>query len=162
MYLQISRYVLKTYKKVIIKQKPAPESLKYLEDYDNLMKKRCAVQDVEQWKLDDMRIILAQGVCSLISIITEKLSQKEENVPEEEIRNKIAGIDLQKMAILHSLYYTFYSFISSIPRPPNKLNPVLTSLALLYGANQIIVHASHLIGGGFISPQQLRTLTHLK
>lgn len=110
-----------------------------------------------------MRVLLAQGVCYLISIITKKLADKPENISEEEIRNKNAGIDLQKMAILHSVYYTFYSFISSIPNPPNEqLNPILSNLALLYGANQIITHASHLISGGFILSQQLGTLTLLK
>lgn len=64
--------------------------------------------------MEDLRIILAQSVCYMLSKAAEKLIAKEEGVSEKDVINKTIGINLKDLAILHSGYYTFDSFKRAI------------------------------------------------
>lgn len=79
LYLQTARYLLKSYKHSLTKKKPLGDSVKYVNSYDFLMSKKCEVQanDPLRWTLEDIRILLAQSVCHLISVATGKIMAKE-------------------------------------------------------------------------------------
>lgn len=78
LYLQASRYILKSYQHSLTKKKPLGDSVKYIESYDFLMGRKCEVDpnDHEKWTHEEIRILLAQSVCHLISIVTSKIMGK--------------------------------------------------------------------------------------
>ena len=45
LYLQIARYLLKSYKNFMVKKKPISNSVKYIESYDYLISKKCEIND---------------------------------------------------------------------------------------------------------------------
>lgn len=51
LYLQVSRFLMKSYKKWMVKKAPLDESVKYIESIDFLMAKKCEVSDPLQWKM---------------------------------------------------------------------------------------------------------------
>ncbi len=51
-----------------------------------MLNKKVDLIDINQWNLEDIRIILTQSICYLV------------------------GINLRDVAVLHSGYYTFDSF----------------------------------------------------
>ena len=64
--------------------------------------------------MEDMRILLAQSVIYLLSVVTEKMMSKEEKVSTIDVWNKQAGIRLHSLALMHSAYYTFNGFKEAI------------------------------------------------
>lgn len=68
MYLQIARYLMKSYEG-LAKKHPLQKSVQYLQSYDYLLKKKCSVSSSQGWTIEEIRLLLAQTVCSLISSI---------------------------------------------------------------------------------------------
>lgn len=63
-----------------------------------------------------MRILLAQSVLHLITIVTEKIMSKPEEIPSSQLLNKQLGIRLQNMGIMHSVYYTYNGLYEQIQK----------------------------------------------
>lgn len=110
MYLQVARFLLKCYKNHVMKQQSLGETVKYLESYDYFLSKKCTVDDPSKWSTDDLRVVLAQGVCYVMSVVNEKFLTKEEGVSDEELWNMHGGVRLQELAIMHSVYFTYNCF----------------------------------------------------
>lgn len=58
---------MKSYKNFVVKKQPLDKSVKYIESFDFLMNKKCEVAEGATWTLEDIRILLAQSVCYLLS-----------------------------------------------------------------------------------------------
>lgn len=82
LYLQVSRFLLKSYKWHLTKKKALGESVKYIDSFEFLMEKRLNPNrdDMTRWTLEDIRVLLAQSVCYLISKVTDKMMSKPEGV----------------------------------------------------------------------------------
>lgn len=76
LYLQVSRYLMKSYKAFMVKKQSLDNSVKYIESFQFLMNKKSEVQEPNQWRLEDIRIIIAQSVCYLLSKAAAKLISK--------------------------------------------------------------------------------------
>lgn len=61
-----------------------------------------------------MRILLAQNVCYLVSKVTEKMINKAEGESELDVWNGAAGIDIKRVGLAHSIYYTFDTFREAV------------------------------------------------
>lgn len=163
LYLQVARYLLKCYKNHMIKQRSLGDSVKYLESYDYLLSKKCQIDDPLKWSEDDLRVLMAQGVCYLMSVVNEKFLTKEEGVSDEELWNKHGGVRLQELAIMHSVYYTYNCFREVIVMEKcERVREVVVQLCKLYGVNQILTHSNPIIEGGFLTQPQIATLSELK
>lgn len=114
LYLQTARYLLKSYKHSVTKKKPLGESVKYIDSYDFLMGKKVDVVDPEKWTHEDIRVLLAQSVCHLISIVTGKIMAKEEGQSDLDVLNYNTGIRLQQLSISHAVYFTYNSFREAV------------------------------------------------
>lgn len=91
-------------------------SVKYIESFEYLMEKKCQVAETHQWNLEDIRILLAQSVCKLISIATEKIMNKEEEISDKDFISQNVGINLRDLGMFHAAYYTFDSFKKAISK----------------------------------------------
>jgi len=70
MYLQVSRYILKCFTNSIVKKKePLQRSVLYLESYEYLIEKKCTVTQPDNWNTEEVRLLLAQTVCSVLHSI---------------------------------------------------------------------------------------------
>ena len=98
----------------MMKQASLPNSIQYIASYDYLMEHKCNVDEQNKWTLDDLRILISQGVCYLLKVITEKMISKPENVSDQDLWNKHIGLRLQSLAYLHSIYYNYNSFREAI------------------------------------------------
>lgn len=77
--------------------------------------------------------------------------------------NKIVGISLKELAVMHSGFYTFDSFRRAVVDEPNeKVKEITTNLCLLFGANFLLTHLNPAAEGGFITSAQTRSLFDLK
>ena len=147
----------------MVKKQSLDNSVKYIESFDYLMNKKCQVAEVSQWSLQDIRIIIAQSVCYLLSKAAAKLISKQEDVTEKDVLNKIIGINLRDLAIMHAGYYTFDSFKVKVTQESDeKIKEITSNLCLLFGANFLLTHLNPAAEGGFITSTQTRTLFDLK
>lgn len=76
LYLQVSRYLLKSFKHFKMKKKALGQSVKYIESFDNFMAKRIENETASAWSMDDLRVLLAQSVCQILNETTMKLMKK--------------------------------------------------------------------------------------
>lgn len=92
------------------------DSVKYIDSYDFLMGRKCEVDpsDFSKWNLEDIRILLAQSVCHLISVITSKIMGKEEGQSDLDVLNYGTGIRLQQLSIAHVAYFTYNCFREAV------------------------------------------------
>lgn len=162
MYLQVARFLLKCYKNHVMKQQSLGETVKYLESYDYFLSKKCTVDDPSKWSTDDLRVVLAQGVCYVMSVVNEKFLTKEEGVSDEELWNMHGGVRLQELAIMHSVYFTYNCFHEAIIlERSEEVREVVLQVCKLYGVNQILTHSGPIIEGGFLTHSQLADLIKL-
>ena len=76
LYLQVSRYLLQSFKHFKMKKKALGQSVKYIESFDNFMAKRIENETASAWSMDDLRVLLAQSVCQILNETTMKLMKK--------------------------------------------------------------------------------------
>ena len=127
------------------------------------MSKKCEVDEHSRWSLDDIRVLLAQGVCFLLTAITSKTMGKPDTVSEQELRNKHIGIKLQTMAMVHSAYYSYNSFREAIVMEKDeRVKIILEQLCKLFGINMVLAHCGTIASGAFITKEQIATLKMLK
>lgn len=73
---------------------------------------------------------------------------KSEDISNEEVLNKHAGVRLQNLAILHAAYYTFDGFKEAIfHEKDEKIKEIMTQLCFLYGTNLLLKYSSPIIEG---------------
>lgn len=162
LYLQVARYLMKSYKGFMVKKQELGLSVKYIESFEYLTNKKCQVENNE-WTLEDIRVLIAQAVCYTLSQCVEKVVGKDEGMSEKQVFNEIAGINLKDLAILHAGYYTFDSFKKAVTKEKDeKIKELTSSLCLLFGVNFVLGHANPVIQGGFITNDQLTSLQDLK
>ena len=88
---------------------------------------------------------------------------KPEDITNEKMLNEHAGLRLQQMAVMHSIYYTFNSFKEAINHEKDeRIKEIATQLCLLYGSNLILIHSFPLIEGEYISNHHIGSLSKLK
>lgn len=59
------------------KSKPVAESVKYIESIEFYQNYKCPIDDnVRRWEPNDIRILIAQGCCYLITLIAESMMNK--------------------------------------------------------------------------------------
>jgi len=60
---------MKNYQQFMIKAKPVGECVKYIESIDYYQKHKCPIDDnLRRWETNDLRILMAQGCCYLITL----------------------------------------------------------------------------------------------
>lgn len=84
------------------------------------MSKKCEVREVSHWNLENLRILLAQSVCYMLSVCVEKIMNKEEGFTDKDMINKVVGINLKDLAIMHAGYYTYECFKRAIDEETNE------------------------------------------
>lgn len=152
LYLQVARYLMKSYKGFMVKKQTLDKSVKYIESFEYLMGKKCEVADVNQWNLEDIRILIGQSVCYLLSVAAEKIIAKEEGVSEKDVINKMAGLNLRDIGYMHAGYYTFDSFKQAIAKEKNEqVKEITTNLCMLFGLNFVLRNINPAAQAGFIS-----------
>lgn len=159
MYLQLSRYLLKSYKNSITKKHELSHSVKYLADFDQIMKSRVAVPSGDQWALSNISLLLKQCVCFLLATSNE-IIRKNESGNSIDTKNKHAALRLVQMSMMHSLLYYFDGFHQTIAKfngcPDAK--KLLEQICLLFGANALLGKALVLAESGLIVPEVLGSL----
>ena len=127
------------------------------------MENKCTVNDNSNWSLDDLRLLLAQGVCYLLTNITGKIMAKSDKNSQQDILNKQVGMNLQLMAVLHSAYYTFNSFREAIVvEKDERIRLILETLCKLFGTNMVLTHCGTIAAGQFVKKEQIGSLKALK
>jgi hypothetical protein len=75
----------------------------------------------------------------------------------------VAGVEIKRTGMAHSLFYTFENFKNAVERDINPKNKeILTDLCLLFGAHTILNNSPAIVEGGFIQPAHLSSLMRLK
>lgn len=64
--------------------------------------------------MEDIRVIFAQAVCYLLSVVTDKMMNKDEAMSVMEVWNFDAGVRLKQLAMMHSVYYIFNSMREAV------------------------------------------------
>lgn len=147
------------------KRKNIGESVKYFEEFGELSDVRVDADrsDWSKWTLKDIRTLLAQSVYHCINLVTEKMLNKPEGLSDLDVWNKVAGVEIKRTGMAHSLFYTFENFKNAVERDSNPKNKeILTDLCLLFGAHTILNSSPAIVEGGFIQPAHLTSLLRLK
>jgi len=117
----------------------------------------------KNWTIEDIEHVLTQAACYSLSLVLDKMLNKDENVSNLDVWNKIAGCDIRKAAMCHGHVYTFSSFKRALEKGPSITNrEILKNLCMLFGASSIIKYATPIIEGGFITPDQISALRNFK
>lgn len=64
--------------------------------------------------MENIRMLLAQAVCGLITKITGKMMSKPEGMSDIDVTNYMAGMNLHELGIMHAAYYTYNCFKEAI------------------------------------------------
>lgn len=67
MYLQLARYLMKSYKYTITKKKELDPSVEYLNKMADLLGKKSEVQNAEGWNIQEVKTLIGQAVYQSIS-----------------------------------------------------------------------------------------------
>ena len=114
MYLQVSRYILKCFNNVVVKKQGVlQKSVRYLESFEYLTKKKCTVTDPENWTIEEVRLLLAQTTCSILHTINQRYAANKDKSKKAQ-NNEDLGMLLVDLAISHSIYNTYYAFEQAI------------------------------------------------
>lgn len=163
LYLQLSRFLLKSYKRVTTKKAELDNSVKYLAQFDQLLKSRVAVPANDHWRLSDVDLLLKQCVCFMITIVNEVLA-KNEAISSKDTKNTRAALRLVQLAQLHSLLFYFDGFHQTVGKYNDcpAVKAVLEQVCLLFGVNALLGKAFILAESGIIPPEGLSSLERCK
>ena len=68
---------------------------------------------------------------------------KSEGVSDLDVWNKIAGVEIKRAGISHSLLYTYSSLKTAVEQDTNAANKAIAhAICLLFGAHSILTHAN--------------------
>jgi hypothetical protein len=77
--------------------------------------------------------------------------------------NQSVGINLKDLAIMHSGYFTYDSFKMAVAEERDeKIKEITGDLCMLFGTNFLLSHLTPAAEGGFITPEQTRSLQENK
>lgn len=111
MYLQVARYVMKCFKYFMTGKKPLGNSAAYINSYDYLTQLRIQKkQNPVRWNMENIRMLLAQAVCGMITKVTAKMMNKPQQLSDSDVTNYMAGMNLHELGIMHAAYYTYNCF----------------------------------------------------
>lgn len=68
LYLQVARSLMKNYKGMVVNNKKLTGSIEYLQNFNKLMEQKCQTKEAEKWTTSDIKMLLAQSVCYLLSV----------------------------------------------------------------------------------------------
>lgn len=60
--------------------------------------------------MENIRILLAQAVCGMITKVTAKMMNKDPQMKDGDVTNYMAGMNLHELGIMHAAYYTYNCF----------------------------------------------------
>jgi len=60
--------------------------------------------------MENIRMLLAQAVCGMITKVTIKIMSKPAGMTDGDVTNYMAGMSLHELGIMHAAYYTFNCF----------------------------------------------------
>lgn len=163
MYLQVSRYILKCFDNSVVKKKePLQKSVRYLESYEYLTTKKCSVTEAENWTIEEVRLLLAQSVCSTLKSIHERqVANKSKS--KAALNNEELGIMLVDLAVAHSSYNTYYAFEQAIVKFPDEIiKRILFDLCLMYGITNVLQRPFPLIAVSAVEPTHINCLLERK
>ncbi len=113
--------------------------------------------------MENIRMLLAQAVCGMITKVTGKMMNKPPGMSDSEVTNYMAGMNLHELGIMHAAYYTYNCFKEAVERERNeKCKEVLTEVCILYGIEQVMRFSHSLIEGEFITPHGFSDLSDRK
>lgn len=88
---------------------------------------------------------------------------KNEGVSDLDVWNKIAGVEIKRAGISHSLLYTFSALKSVVDQNKNDKNKgIVYALCLLFGVHSVLSYANAIAEGGFLVPDHITSLLRLK
>lgn len=159
LYLQLSRFLLKSHKYAVAKRGELSGSVRYLSDFDNITKSRVAVPDQGLWRLDDLSLLLRQCVCYLITTANEILA-KNQGGNSKDTKNGFAALRLVQMSQVHSLLYYFDNFKGAVSeyKECGNVRKVLENLCTLFGVNSLLSKSVILAQTGVVAPEVLISL----
>lgn len=107
---------MKNYKYSMTKKKNVGESVEYLLRTSEFMEKRISadLSDWKKWTMDDIYTLLIQAACYSLSLVTEKMLNKSDEVSSLDVWNKTAGCDIKRSAISHGYLYMFSLFKKAV------------------------------------------------
>lgn len=116
-----------------------------------------------KWNLDDIELLLKQSACHCLGLVTSKMLGKSEGVSDLDVWNKIAGVEIKRAGISHSLLYTYSSLKAVVDQNKNDKNKAIVyALCLLFGVHSVLNHANAIAEGGFLVPDHITSLLRLK
>ena len=163
MYLQVSRYILKCFNNVVVKKQGVlQKSVRYLESFEYLTKKKCTVTDPENWTIEEVRLLLAQTTCSILHTINQRYAANKDKSKKAQ-NNEDLGMLLVDLAISHSIYNTYYAFEQAIVKFPDEIiKRILFDMCLIYGIGNILQRPYPLITIEAVQPEQINSLLERK
>ena len=69
--------------------------------------------------MENIRLLLAQVVCAMITKVTGKIMSKPEGMPDADVTSYVAGSNLHELGIMHAAYYTYNCFKEAVERENN-------------------------------------------
>ena len=69
--------------------------------------------------MENIRLLLAQVVCGMITKVTGKIMSKPEGMLDADVTSYVAGSNLHELGIMHSAYYTYNCFKEAVERDNN-------------------------------------------
>lgn len=159
LYLQLSRFLLKSHKRAVAKKADLDNSVKYLGNFEQIMHSRVAVPANDLWRMEDLSLLLQQCTCYLITAANEAIHRNESGSPND-TKNKNAAIRLNQTAVLHSLLYYFGNFHQTVVKYnecPN-IKKLLEQVCLLFGVNALLGKSFVLAETGLVVPEALSSL----
>lgn len=161
MYLQVARYVMKSFKASVIKKKrDLLNTVKYLNSIDYYRASKCTVPEgrPDLWTIEEVRLLLGKSVCHLIDYVYER-QLLNEGGSKQVTNDKIVGIRLIELAIAHCVYNTYACFEETVVKlPDERIKKLLFELCMLYGIGNILARPNYLAESSGIEPHHLESL----
>ena len=164
MALQTARFLVSCLDKMR-NDEPLPASAAYLKGLEDVLSgKRCQVQNIDDFNIDTVLLILQANASFLVYKAATNLMKGAQDSSIRESWDKKAGLSLVEAARAHTSAFTYQTFYDKINRDAKSpaLKVVLQRLCLLYGIDKLLAHPLGLFESEYVSPKQISLLGERK